>query len=77
MLALDYAKAEVMDTQLQHAFLKIINDHVFNVDHLRKFCPLDHGRHAHVLAIQTLRDIDKLPIELLHHFLGEVNVQFF
>jgi len=45
------------------------------VDDLRKFCPLDHGRHVDVPAMKTLGDLDKLPTELLHHVLGELDVQ--
>jgi hypothetical protein len=62
-------------TPLQRTSLYILNDNVFDRDILRKQVPLDHGRHT-LNPQQDLGDLDKLPTELHHLILEELDIEF-
>jgi hypothetical protein len=62
-------------TKLQRISLRILNKKVYNLDALRKRCPLDYGRHTRVPAIRNLSNLGKLPAELLHQILLDIDLQ--
>jgi hypothetical protein len=61
-------------TPLLRTSLYILNDNVFDREKLRRQVPLDHGRH-NLSAQQDLGELDKLPIELHHLILEDLDVE--
>jgi hypothetical protein len=67
--------AEASLTELQRISLHILNKEVYDIATLRKRCPLDYGRHTRVPAIRNLGNLGKLPAELLHQILRDIDLQ--
>jgi hypothetical protein len=61
-------------TELQRSSLYILTDSIIDSDVLSKGCPLDHGRHT-LKPKKSLGSLIRLPTELQHYILGEVDLE--